>query len=388
MRGGERVLEALCERYPDAELFTLLHVRGSVSQSIERLTIHTSALQYLPGARLYYRECLPLFPSLIEQFDLERFDLVISSSHCAAKAVITRPGSVHICYCHTPMRYAWDQFDAYFGPARVGRVASALLRPALAALARWDRSTAGRVNRYLTNSQHVAGRIRRYYNREATVVHPPVDCDFFHPDSAPAVSPDSDARAALVVSALVPYKRIDVAIEACRRAGVPLTIVGSGPERARLERTAAADHARSDVQFLGRVSDEQLRQLYRRAAVVLLPGEEDFGIVPLEAQACGRPVVALGRGGAVETVVSGETGLLVDEPSPGAFADAVARVLRSRFDPAAIRRHAERFSRGRFGDRIEALVDETIAATSFAGGGGPAAAHAHEDGTPPASKQW
>ena len=178
MRGGEKVLEALCERYPDAELFTLLHVRGSVSATIERAPIHHSLLQYLPGVRRYYRQCLPLFPVLVEQFDLERFDLVISSSHCVAKSVIVGPEAVHICYCHTPMRYAWDQFDAYFGPERVGPIGSALARPVMAALARWDRATAGRVNRYVTNSQHVARRIGRYYNREASVVYPPVDTDF------------------------------------------------------------------------------------------------------------------------------------------------------------------------------------------------------------------
>ena len=361
MRGGEKVLEVLCERYPHAELFTLLHVRGSVSAAIERLPIHTSALQRLPGVRHYYRECLPLFPALIEQFDLEPFDLVLSSSHCVAKGAIVRPGTLHLCYCHTPMRYAWDQFDAYFGPARVGAAASAFLRPVLAALARWDRDTSGRVHRYLTNSQHVAGRIRRYYNREATVVYPPVDTDFFHPDSAHAAASGSDAPYALVVSALVPYKRIDVAIDACRLAGVPLKIVGIGPERARLEQVAAADGTRGTVQFLGRLSNEAVRESYQRAAVVLLTGEEDFGIVPLEAQACGRPVVALGRGGAVETVLPGETGLLVDEPAADAFADAIVQAMRRRFDPAGIRRHAERFSRVRFGDQIDACVAETIA---------------------------
>ena len=356
MRGGEKVLEVLCERYPRAEIFTLLHVRGSVSRAIERLPIHASALRLLPGVRHYYRECLPLFPALVETFDLTPFDLVLSSSHCAAKSVITRPGTVHICYCHTPMRYAWDQFDAYFGPSRVGRLPSALLRQAMAAMARWDRDTAGRVDRYLTNSQHVAGRIRRYYNREATVVYPPVDTDFFHPDAASAAVPDGktgDSAYALVVSALVPYKRLDLAIDACRLAGVPLKIVGTGPERSRLA---------GNVQWLGRVSDEDVRQLYRRAALVLLPGEEDFGIVPLEAQACGCPVVAYSRGGAIETVVPDETGILVDEQTSEAFAGAIERAMRMRFDPARIRRHAERFSRARFGDQIEALVAETIAA--------------------------
>jgi glycosyltransferase involved in cell wall biosynthesis len=347
MRGGEKVLEVICERFPDAELFTLLHVRGSVSPTIERRRIHTSALQYLPGVTRYYRECLPLFPTLIEQFDLEGFDVVISSSHCVAKSVLTRPTAVHICYCHTPMRYAWDQFDAYFGPRRIGRLPSAAMRLVMARLARWDRDTAGRPNRYVTNSQHVAGRISRYYNREATVAYPPVDTDFFQPDST------VPERQALVVSALVPYKRIDLAIEACGLAGVPLTIVGTGPERTALERAAGPG-----VQFLGTRTAEEIRQLYRRAGVVLLPGAEDFGIVPLEAQACGRPVVAYARGGALETVVPGETGILVDDATAAAFADAVGRALDRHFDPIAIRRHAERFSRTRFGDEIEALVDE------------------------------
>jgi len=350
MRGGERVLDVLCERYPDAELFTLLHVPGSVSPAIERRPIHTSVLQHVPGARRYYRECLPLFPTLIEQFDLDRFDLVISSSHCVAKSVLTPPHALHVCYCHTPMRYAWDQFSAYFGPDRIGAVGSHAMRRVMASLARWDRETSGRVDRYLTNSQHVASRIRRYYNREATVVYPPVDTDFFHPD---ATRPE---RFALVVSALVPYKRLDLAIAGCRLARVPLKIVGGGPERAALERSAGAD-----VEFLGRRSDEEVRDLYRRAAVTLLPGEEDFGIVPLEAQACGRPVVALGRGGALETVKPGETGALVDDPSPEAFADAIAAAVDRRFDSAAIRRHAEQFSRARFGDQMAALVAEPSA---------------------------
>ncbi len=352
MRGGEKVLEVICERFPDAELFTLVHVPGSVSPVIERRRIHTSAIQQLPGVRHYYRECLPLFPTLIEQFNLEDFDLVISSSHCVAKSVMTRASAVHICYCHTPMRYAWDQFDAYFGPARLGSTGSALARHAMARLARWDRDTAGRVGRYVTNSHYVAGRIRRYYNREATVVYPPVDTDFFHPDHS---RPDDFA---LIVSALVPYKRIDVAIDACRRARTPMTIVGDGPERARLERLAA--DSGTAVVFRGRVSNDEVRDLYRRAAFVLQPGEEDFGIAPIEAQACGRPVVALATGGAAETVVPGETGVLADTPDTEAFAEAIARARATRFDSSVIRRHAERFGRARFGDEMEQLVRDTI----------------------------
>jgi len=350
LRGGERVLEALCTHYPDAELFTLIHVRGSVAPVVERRRIHTSLAQRFPAVRHYYRKCLPLYPALVEQFDLERFDVVISSSHCVAKSVITRPDTVHVCYCHTPMRYAWDQFEAYFGPGRLGPIPSRLMRSVMAWLARWDRDTAYRVDRYLTNSQHVAGRVRRYYNREALVVYPPVDTEFFHPDSA------VPERFALVVSALVPYKRLEVAIDACRRARMPLKIVGTGPDRERLERRADGG-----VEFLGWVADADLRQLYRRASFALMTGEEDFGIAPLEAQACGRPVVALGRGGALESILPGETGILVDTPAPEAFAEAIGEVERRRFDPVAIRRHAEQFSRVRFAAQIDAALQDTLA---------------------------
>ena len=349
MRGGEKALEVICERFPDAELFTLVHVRGSVAPVIERRLIHTSFLQALPGIRRYYRQCLPVFPAAVEQFDLDRFDLVLSVSHCAVKSVLKAPRARHLCYCLTPMRYAWDQFDAYFGRDRLGAVGSRLMRPVMARLARWDRRTADRVDRYVAISHYVAGRIGRYYNRESTVVYPPVDTDFYRPDTCP---PEGYA---LVVSALVPYKRIDLAIDACARAQVPLMIVGDGPERAALERRADGR-----ATFVGRVSNERIRDLYQRAAVVLLPGEEDFGIVPLEAQACGRPVVALARGGALETVVPGETGELVDEPAVEAFADAITRVMQRRFDTGHIRRHAERFGRARFGDEIEALVRSTM----------------------------
>jgi glycosyltransferase involved in cell wall biosynthesis len=345
MRGGEKALEVVCERFPDAELFTLIHVRGSVSPIIERRRIHTSFVQHLPLARRHYRHYLPLFPFAIEQFDLDRFDRVLSLSHCVAKSVLTPARVPHVCYCFTPMRYAWDQFDAYFGPARIGRVGSAAMRRVMRRMAEWDRDTADRPNRYVAISHHVAGRISRYYNRVASVVYPPVDTDFFHPDET---APESFA---LVVSALVPYKRIELAIEACDVAHMPLKIVGDGPERPALEQMA-----RGRAEFLGRLSNDDIRALYRRAGVVLLPGEEDFGIVPLEAQACGRPVVALNRGGALETVIPGVTGVLVTDPAPEAFASGIADALATRFDRSSIRAHAEAFGRTRFGDEIEALV--------------------------------
>jgi len=362
MRGGEKVLEAVCERYPDAELFTLVHIKGSVSPTIERLRPQTSFIQRLPMVRRAYRAYLPLFPTAIEQFDLDRFDLVVSLSHCCAKSIVRTGRARHLCYCLTPMRYAWDQFDAYFGPDRLGRVPSAIMRRLMSRMARWDRATAGRADRYVAISHYVAGRIRRYYNRDATVVYPPVDTTFFTPvPAASRISSPVSASSgpyALVVSALVPYKLVDLAIAACQLAGVPLKIVGDGPERPRLERAAAA--VPGSVTFLGRQPDAAIRDLYRGATVTLLPGEEDFGIVPVEAQACGTPVVALNRGGAVETVVPGTTGLLVDEPSAPAFADAITRAARTSFDPAAIRAHAEQFGRERFVHEISALIEESF----------------------------
>lgn len=352
MRGGEKALEVVCERFPDAELFTLLHVRGSITPAIERRPIHTSFVQHLPGASRHYRNYLPLFPAAIEQFTFDRFDRVLSLSHCVAKSAIAPPGVPHICYCFTPMRYAWDQFEAYFGRQRLGAVGSAVMRPIMRRMARWDRETAGRPDRYLAISHYVAGRIGRYYNRVASVVYPPVDTDFYRPDNT---APEPFA---LIVSALVPYKRIELAIDACDRAHVALKIVGDGPSRGALER-----YAGGRAEFLGRLSNDEVRTLYRRAGVVLLPNEEDFGIVPLEAQACGRPVVALNRGGALETVVPGVTGLLVDDDSADAFAEGITRALSHDFDGTVIRRHAERFGRERFGDEIEAIVRGPVEAT-------------------------
>ena len=350
MRGGEKVLQAICELYPEATLYTLVRVPGTVSPTIEGHPIRTSFVQRLPRVGRYYRHCLPLFPAAVELLDLDRYDLILSSSHCAVKSVIPRGAATHICYCHSPMRYAWDQFGAYFGPDQVGKMRSRLMRPVMAAMARWDASTAARVSRFLANSQYVAGRIRRYYNRRSTVVYPPVDTEFYRPDPSGPSGPG-----ALVVSALVPYKRLDIAIEACRLARVPLTVVGQGPEEARLRRLGAAD-----VQWLGWRPDSEIRELYREAAVVLLPGTEDFGIVPVEAQACGTPVVAYADGGARETVIDGQTGALVAEPSAEAFAAAIREVIDRPLDRGVIRLNAERFSIPQFKARFRDAVHSTL----------------------------
>jgi glycosyltransferase involved in cell wall biosynthesis len=352
MRGGEKVLEAIGELYPAAPVYTLVHARGQVSPAIERHPIRSSLVQRLPGATRRYRQFLPLFPAAVELFDLDAFDLVISTSHCAVKSVVRAGRAVHVSYCHSPMRYAWDQFDSYFGPAQVGATRSRLLRPILAGLARWDRATADRVDAYVANSRYVAERIRRYYNRESTVVYPPVDTAFYRPDPA-----QREPRSGfLIVSALVPYKRLDIAIDACRRLNAALTIVGTGPERDRLQAAAGPD-----VQFLGWRSNEEIRDLYQRSLAVLLPGVEDFGMVPVEAQACGCPVVALGAGGAAETVVDGQTGVLVSEPSADAFADGLERVRAGSFAASALREHAQAFAPERFRTAFQAAVAAAIA---------------------------
>jgi glycosyltransferase involved in cell wall biosynthesis len=350
MRGGEKVLEAIAELYPAATLHTLLHVRGSVSAPLERHDERRSFVQWLPNAARHYRQYLPLFPTAIEQFDFDPYDLVISTSHCAAKSVVVPGRTPHVCYCHSPMRYAWDQFDSYFGPAQVGAAASLLLRPVLARLARWDAATAGRVDRYVANSRYVAGRIRRYYNRGSTVVYPPVDTAFYRPD--PVRSPEPFF---LVVSALVPYKRLDVAIRACAEVGAALKVVGRGPEEPRLR--YLAETLSADVEFSGWLEDDRIRDLYQRTRAVLMPGVEDFGMVPVEAQACGRPVVALAEGGAVESVVDGATGVLVQGRSVGAFAAALRDVSLRAFDTAAIRRHADTFGKARFQQQFQEVVN-------------------------------
>lgn len=351
MRGGERCLEVFCELFPEAPLFTLLHVPGSVSPPIERRRIVTSFVQRLPGAARRYRYYLPLFPAAVARFDLRGFDLIISLSHCAAKAVRRPPGATHVCYCFTPMRYVWDMYEDYFG--RDAGVNTRLLMPPLAAaLRRWDRRTDG-VDRFVAISGHIADRIRRVYGREADVLHPPVDTARFRPVAEP-----EDYY--LVVSALVPYKRVDLAVQAAHRLGRRLLVVGAGPEDRRLRALAGPG-----VELLGWRADAEVANLYARCRAVLFPGVEDYGIVPLEAAAAGRPTIALGRGGVRETMVEldgpggAPTAVFFEEQTVDALVDAMRRFEAAghRFDPAALRRHAERFDRPRFAARLRTYLE-------------------------------
>jgi glycosyltransferase involved in cell wall biosynthesis len=348
-RGGEKVLDVLAEIFPQATLFTLLQVPGSTSPRIESLSIRTAFTQRLPGVARYYRWCLPLFPWAIESLDLRGFDLVISTSHCVAKSAVVSRGSLHICYCHTPMRYVWDQFEDYFGRGLKARL---LFRPIAAWLRRWDALTADRPHRFVANSRHVAGRIRSFYGREAdAVIYPPVDTDRF----VPAEGNPEDFF--LIVSALAPYKRIALAVDAFRERREPLFVIGKGPEEARLRARAGPG-----VRFLGEVGAEELVSLYQRCRATLLPGIEDLGIAPLESQACGRPVVAFAAGGALETVKPDETGVFFDQPTPQALSRAIDKVLALQFNRAALRAWAVRFGRERFKREMLEFVEKANAA--------------------------
>jgi glycosyltransferase involved in cell wall biosynthesis len=344
MRGGEKCLEVLCRQWPHARLFTLLHRPGSVARGIERLRRRTSFLQRLPGAHRHYRYLLPLMPLAVETWRLPPCDLVVSFSHCVAKAARPPAGVPHVCYCFTPMRYAWHLRDAYFGPDRLPGVRSRVAGGLLALLRAWDRRTADRVTHFLAISRTVQQRIAECYGRPSTVIYPPVDTDFY----CPAPVPPEDYY--LAVSAFAPYKRLDLAVAACRRLGRPLVIIGTGQDEARLR--AGAGPA---VRFLGWQPDGVIRDHLRRCRALLFPGEEDFGIVPVEAQACGTPVVAFGRGGVTETVIppggrAVPTGLWFGEQTAECLADALRQLERTAgdFDPAAARRQAQRFNQARF----------------------------------------
>ncbi len=348
MRGGERVLEQLCEMFPQADIYTHVCIRDKLSPALRARNITETFIARLPGARRHYQKYLGLMPRALEELDLSGYDLVLSSESGPAKGVIASPDAVHICYCHTPMRYIWDQYHAY--RASLGPVGRLVFGAVAARMRVWDALSAARVDRFIANSDFVRRRIRRCYRREAQVIHPPVDLDAYAP------GPDAPGDHYLFLSELVPYKRADLAIEAFRALGRPLRIVGDGPERARLEAGAPAN-----VVFHGRASDAEMAALYRSCRALIFPGVEDFGIVPLEAMACGRPVIACGAGGALDTVLDGRTGVLFDDRTAEGLAAAVRRFeaeFEPTADPAAIAAHAGRFGAARFRAEMAAAIRE------------------------------
>ncbi|HVE71748.1 MAG TPA: glycosyltransferase [Thermoanaerobaculia bacterium] len=345
MRGGEAVLEGILDVLPDAELFTLFHFPGSVSNRIESHTIHTSSLQKVARRVRDYRHLLPLYPKAVREFDLRPYDLIVSSSHCVAKSVDAK-GKPHLSYCHTPMRYIWDRFDDYFPRSKPLRRAAAMsVAPWLRS---WDRRTASEVTTFVANSTFVRERIRRFYDRDATVVHPFVGDEFLE-----APLPDARADFHLIVSALVPYKRVELAIEAAD--GRKLVIVGGGPMLEELRARSGPN-----VELMGSVSRDRIIERLGRARSLILPGVEDFGITPLEAMALGTPVVALGEGGVRDSVVDGQTGIFFDEATVTSLRRALDRVESRTWDRQALRAQAGRFSRAVFDARFrDALRDLT-----------------------------
>ena len=367
MRGGEKVLEIFCELFPEADIFTLIHIPGSVSKIIEDRKIQTSFLQKIPLARKRYRSFLPLFPLAIEGFDLRGYDTVVSSSHCVAKGVLTSPATIHICYCHTPMRYVWEHYNTYFGKGKKGLVSRFLMPPIAHYLRIWDVTSSNRADHFVANSYNVANRIKKYYKRTAEVIHPPVDCSLYTPTNT-----HREGDYYLIVSAFAPYKRIDIAVNAFERMGLPLVIIGGGQEEERIRKMA-----KKHVKCIGWQSSETLREYYRGCKALIFPGEEDFGIVPLEAQACGKPVIAFARGGVLETVYGiytepmqeiiekqpeTPTGVFFTKQTTASLMEAVKFFERNKnlFDPLSIRKHAEGFDKLIFKEKFKQYIEAII----------------------------
>ncbi len=367
MRGGEKCLEVFCEMFPNAPIYTLVHNKGKLSNTIENHKIITSFIQKLPFANKHHQWYLPLFPSAIEQFDLREYDLVLSTSHCVAKGIITAPRTIHICYCHTPMRYAWEMYNEYFSPAKLNFIKRILIPPMISYLRLWDVVSANRVDYFIANSNHVAKRIKKYYHRSAKVIYPPVETNFFTPSKYPL--PDYKeggykeatlnkrifvkGEYFLTVSALVPYKRLDIAVRAFNELKLPFIIIGDGAERKKLERLA-----KSNIIFIGWQDKDSLLDYYQNCKAFIFPGEEDFGITPLEAQATGNPVIAYKAGGALETVIENKTGLFFYPQTTDALIKTIEDFNRRKWDSDSIRQNAMKFSRERFYKEIEEFISQ------------------------------
>lgn len=346
MRGGERVLAEIAALFPGAPIFTLVHRPGSVSGEILNHPIITSPLQRLSLGGRFYRPLLPLMPQAAASFQLNGYDLIVSSSHCVAKGVIPDPGSVHVCYCHTPMRYLWDQRDDYV--RRVNPLMRPLVRMEFEHLRVWDVISSARVDHFIANSRLVSRRIQRYWRRRAVVIPPPIETDFFTPGG-------ERGEHLLMVAALVPYKRVDVGMKVAARLGVPLRVVGVGPMTRVLRRQAPPG-----VSFLGWISQEQLREEYRSARALLVPNIEDFGMMTVEALACGTPVVGLAGSGTADAVVDGVHGALAVGESEDALVEAAGRVFEGSFPVPVLRQRAEGFSLLRFRRRFRFLLERIL----------------------------
>ncbi|HEU5345570.1 MAG TPA: glycosyltransferase [Ktedonobacterales bacterium] len=349
MGGGEKTLLALAQIFPGAPIYTSIYEPSRVDAAFEALDIRTSFMQRLPFVKRHHQPFLPLYPFAMESFDLRGYDLVVSDSSAFAKGIVTRPETLHVCYCHTPMRWAWN-FEDYIERERIGGLGRLALAPFINWLRLWDYASAARVDAFIANSPVVSARIAKYYRRESVIIPPPVDVTRFRVSTR-------RGDYFLITSRLVPYKRIDLAVQAFSKLGLPLRVVGSGRDEQRLRKLAGPS-----VRFLGRLSDEQVREQMAGCRAFIFPGEEDFGITPVEAQACGKPVIAYGAGGALSSVVEGATGLFFREQTPEALASVVASFRDEQFNALAIRRHAEQFDTARFAERLSRFISSRMSA--------------------------
>jgi glycosyltransferase involved in cell wall biosynthesis len=354
MGGAERVVMAFHEIFPDAPIYTSIYDPERVDPTFRTMDIHTTFMQKLPMVTKYHQPYLPFYPFAMESLDLRGYDLVLSSSSAFGKGVITKPETMHICYCHTPMRWCWS-YDEYVEREQLGKMARRILPFLITGLRTWDQTSSMRVDYFIANSPVVADRIQKYYRREAVVIPPPVEADRFPFD--PTIQPENYF---LVVSRLIPYKRIDLAIEACNCLQLPLVIIGSGRDLDRLKTLAGPT-----IRFTGRLSDEEVISYYTHCRAFLFPGEEDFGITPLEAQAAGRPVIAYGAGGALASVVDGITGVFFKEQTVDSLAAVLASFDERMYNPHVIRNHALEFDKPRFRRRILQFIEAKLSAGKF-----------------------
>lgn len=355
MRGGEKVLSAILELYPDSDLYTLIHNPGSVTEFIEERRLFTSFIDQLPFKDKHYRNYLPLFPTAIELFNFKEYDLIISTSHCVAKGIRTPPNTLHISYIHSPMRYVWDMYEEYFSSDKLGFFSRKLIPLFANYLRMWDVTSSNRVDHFIANSAHVGKRIQKYYNRESTVIHPPVDTHIYKKN-------DKSDGYYLIISALVPYKKVELAIKAFNRSGKKLIVIGDGPDYKNLKRMAG-----KNVQMLNWLPHSDLISYYANCRALVFPGEEDFGIVPVEAQANGKPVIAFARGGALETVIGYDgsngdqaSGVFFHEQTPESLIAAVDKSESVNWNTNFIHDHAQGFSRDNFKSAISQFINRHV----------------------------
>ena len=347
MGGAEQVVINFKEIYPDAPIYTTFYNPNNLDEKLKNIDVKTCFLQknkLITNHKKYF----PFMPLAFENFDLNNYDVVLSSSSSCAKGVLTKPGSIHFCYCHTPMRYAWEKRDEYI--EGMGKLKRGLIKILLHYMRIWDVASANRVDYFIANSTEVQKRIKKHYKRDSIVINPPVRCSLFD------IS-ENDGDYYIVVSRLVKYKRFDLAVQACKELGRKLIIIGDGPEKENLQKIAEGCN---NIQFLGRLSDPEVKKYMAEAKALLFPGEEDFGITPVEAMASGRPVIAYGKGGVLDSVVDGKTGVLFEEQAVESLKEAILKFENMQFNKDEIRQHALKFDVEEFKKKVKEFIDKKV----------------------------